>query len=431
MKILIVGAGYVGLTSATVFANHHEVVVVDNDKEKIKKIKKGENIISEPDLHLNQKRLEFSTSLKKTMKEHTFDFIFLCVGTPLTGQTGFTDDNEKFDLSMLENSIEEIIINNKKEQDLNLIIKSTVLPGTAYAMKKRANQLAKEHNISCHIEIISNPEFLREGYAVYDVRYPSRVVIGLNKKSSHHENLKKKIEDFYKIHDIHPLIFVDNETAELSKLSANAFLANKVSFMNEQMQLAKKAGAKIDDIVKILEMDARIGKYINPGLGYGGYCLPKDVVALKTYAKEQGLESIMLNGVHDTNMKQMKLIVNKIESFALNYETELTVGIYGIAFKNNTRDSREAPAIYIAEELKTRGIKVVLIDEKETLNEYHGEVQKSDKHIHTDIVLIANKCGYEIFKVHNNVKLLIDPLRLLEKNEKNRIKSIGEYCIID
>lgn len=440
MKILIVGAGYVGLTSATVFAGQHEVVVVDNDKEKIRKIKKGENVISEPDLHLNQKKLKFSTSVKKVMDDHVFDFIFLCVGTPLIGQTGFTQENQLFDLSMLEKSVEEIILNNKHGNDLNLIIKSTVLPGTAKKIKEKALSLAKDlvqkKKTPFHIEVISNPEFLREGYAVADVRYPSRVVIGLNKKSSHHDSLKRKIENFYKSSDIQPLVFVDNETAELSKLSANAFLANKISFMNEQMSLAQMSGANINDIVSILEMDARIGKYINPGIGYGGYCLPKDVVALKSYAQSIGVESKILDSIHDTNMKQMKLIVNKIEDFILQSNKSLKVGVYGIAFKNNTRDSREAPAIYIAEQLKEREINVFLIDDKITLEKYHGNVAKGTKDLEVDIILLANKVGYDLFTKQKEklkkLKLVIDPLRLLKKEEKIKLNSEKiEYCIIN
>lgn len=437
MKILIVGAGYVGLTSAIVFAGQHEVIVVDNDKEKIKRIKNGENVIHEPDLHLSQKKLKFSTSIKKTMNENSFDFIFLCVGTPLIGQTGFTEENQLFDLTMLENSIEDIIKHNKKNDDLNFIIKSTVLPGTAQKMKEKALTLSKENmkkdKSHYHIEIISNPEFLREGYAVADVRYPIRVVIGLNKKSSHHDSLKKKVEDFYKASDIQPLVFVDNETAELSKMSANAFLANKISFMNEQMLLAQKAGANINDVVSILEMDSRIGKYINPGIGYGGYCLPKDVVALKSYAQIQGIESNMLDSIHDTNMKQMKLIINKIESFVLQSENKnIQVGIYGIAFKNNTRDSREAPSIYIAEQLKERGISVFLIDEKATLEQYHGSVNKGKKDLEVQIALIANKVGYEIFKRHKHTQLIIDPLRFFKKEDRLKLKAEEiEYCLIN
>lgn len=433
MKILIVGAGYVGLTSATVFAQQHEVVVVDNDEDKIKRIKKGENVIFEPNLNLNQKKLKFSTSLKKVMKENIFDFIFLCVGTPLTGTTGFTNEDEEFDLSMLEDAIEKIIINNTNNDSLNIIIKSTVLPGTAHQMKenaiKFAKNLIKKDTLPYKIEFISNPEFLREGFAVADVRYPTRVVIGLNKKNPKYEQLKKKIEEFYKISDIYPLVFVDNETAELSKLAANTFLAKNISFMNEQMLIAKHCGANINDMVKVLESDARIGKYINPGIGYGGYCLPKDVVALKTYAKNNNIETNMINSIHDTNMKQMKLIINKIESFVLKSETKIKVGIYGIAFKNNTKDSRESPAIYIAEELMKRNVNVLLIDEKSTLSKYKGSVKKGNVNTHVEIALIANKVGYEIFKSNKKLKLLIDPLRLLKKEEKLKLNNEKiEYC---
>lgn len=436
MKILIVGAGYVGLTSATVFAQQHEVIVVDNNRDKIKKLKNGENVISEPDLQLYQKKLSFSFSLKKVMKENNFDFIFLCVGTPLTSQTGFTDKNEQFDLTMLENAIEQIVINNVRQNDLNIVIKSTVLPGTANKMREKALAISKTYlkkeKIPYKIEFISNPEFLREGYAVCDVRYPIRVVVGLNKASHYHDHLKKKIENFYKISDIYPIIFVDNETAELSKLSANAFLANNISFMNEQMLLAKHCGAKINDVVKILELDSRIGKYINPGIGYGGYCLPKDVVALKSYAAEKGVTLDLLNSTHSTNMKQMKLIVNKIEDYVLKSKSNLSIGVYGIAFKNNTKDSRESPAIYIAEQLMDRGIHVVLIDEKSTLDKYKGKVAKSKNLLQTEIALIANKNGYEIFEIHNNLKLVIDPLRLLKKEEKINLNEHDiEYCIID
>lgn len=422
MKILIVGAGYVGLTSATVFANQHEVIVVDNDKTKIKKIKDGENVINEPDLRLKQSKLSFSSSIESCMKEHKFDLIFLCVGTPLIGDTGFTEENTDFDLTMLESAVENLVKANVNKNSLTLVIKSTVLPGTAKHIKKKALQYANDAGLSFNIDIISNPEFLREGYAVYDVRYPSRVVIGVDKKLHNADKIKKKIETFYKESNIEPLIFVSNETAELSKLASNAFLASKISFVNEQMLLAKKCKAKIDDVVKILGLDPRIGKYINPGIGYGGYCLPKDVVALKTFAKKSGIDSLMLNAVHDTNMKQMKLIINKVEKFVLDNDENMNVGIFGIAFKDNTRDSREAPSIYIAEKLLERDINVLLIDEKETLSHYKGNVKKSSKEDIISIAILSSKSGYSKFKITDDLKLVIDPNRYLDKQMRTRLR---------
>lgn len=422
MKILIVGAGYVGLTSATVFANQHEVIVVDNDKTKIKKIKDGENVINEPDLRLKQSKLSFSSSIESCMKEHKFDLIFLCVGTPLIGDTGFTEENTDFDLTMLESAVENLVKANVNKNSLTLVIKSTVLPGTAKHIKKKALQYANDVGLSFNIDIISNPEFLREGYAVYDVRYPSRVVIGVDKKLHNADKIKKKIETFYKESNIEPLIFVSNETAELSKLASNAFLASKISFVNEQMLLAKKCKAKIDDVVKILGLDPRIGKYINPGIGYGGYCLPKDVVALKTFAKKSGIDSLMLNAVHDTNMKQMKLIINKVEKFVLDNDENMTVGIFGIAFKDNTRDSREAPSIYIAKKLVERDINVLLIDEKETLSHYKGNVKKSSKEDIISIAILSSKSGYSKFKITDDLKLVIDPNRYLDKQMRTRLR---------
>lgn len=422
MKILIVGAGYVGLTSATVFANQHEVIVVDNDKTKIKKIKDGENVINEPDLRLKQSKLSFSSSIESCMKENKFDLIFLCVGTPLIGNTGFTEENAEFDLTMLESAVENLVKANVNKNSLTLVIKSTVLPGTAKHIKKKALQYANDAGLAFNIDIISNPEFLREGYAVYDVRYPSRVVIGVDKKIHNADKIKKKIETFYKESNIEPLIFVSNETAELSKLASNAFLASKISFVNEQMLLAKKCKAKIDDVVKILGLDPRIGKYINPGIGYGGYCLPKDVVALKTFAKKSGIDSLMLNAVHDTNMKQMKLIINKVEKFVLDNDENMNVGIFGIAFKDNTRDSREAPSIYIAEKLVERDINVLLIDEKETLNHYKGNVKKSSKEDVISIAILSSKSGYSKFKMTDDLKLVIDPNRYLDKQMRTRLR---------
>lgn len=422
MKILIVGAGYVGLTSATVFANQHEVIVVDNDKTKIKKIKDGENVINEPDLRLKQSKLSFSSSIESCMKENKFDLIFLCVGTPLIGNTGFTEENAEFDLTMLESAVENLVKANVNKNSLTLVIKSTVLPGTAKHIKKKALQYANDAGLAFNIDIISNPEFLREGYAVYDVRYPSRVVIGVDKKIHNADKIKKKIEIFYKESNIEPLIFVSNETAELSKLASNSFLASKISFVNEQMLLAKKCKAKIDDVVKILGLDPRIGKYINPGIGYGGYCLPKDVVALKTFAKKSGIDSLMLNAVHDTNMKQMKLIINKVEKFVLDNDENMNVGIFGIAFKDNTRDSREAPSIYIAEKLVERDINVLLIDEKETLNHYKGNVKKSSKEDVISIAILSSKSGYSKFKMTDDLKLVIDPNRYLDKQMRTRLR---------
>lgn len=188
------------------------------------------------------------------------------------------------------------------------------------------------------------------------------------------------------------------------------------------MLLAKKCKAKIDDVVKILGLDPRIGKYINPGIGYGGYCLPKDVVALKTFAKKSGIDSLMLNAVHDTNMKQMKLIINKVEKFVLDNDENMNVGIFGIAFKDNTRDSREAPSIYIAEKLVERDINVLLIDEKETLNHYKGNVKKSSKEDIVSIAILASKSGYSKFKITDDLKLVIDPNRYLDKQMRTRLR---------
>ena len=425
MKILIIGAGYVGLSSASVFASSHNITVIDSNKEKIKKIRQGENFINEPDLILKHKNLNFETSLNKVMKNNKFDLIFLCVGTPLIGDTGFTEEKQKFDLSMLEKAFIDLLHSNSLNLNLDIIIKSTVLPGTAKSLKVLATKWLVDNKKSFKIELVSNPEFLRKGSAVYDVRYPNRVVIGIDKKNKNHEIIKKKIESFYKDISIERLIFVSNETAEFSKLAANSFLASRISFMNEMMLISKKCKVKIDDVIKILGLDVRMGnKYMSPGMGYGGYCLPKDVLAFKSFAEEGGVEPFVLNAIHETNLKQMKLIINKIESFVLSLpDSDVKVGIYGIAFKSNTRDIRKSPAIYIAEKLKERNINVILIDDKETLDNYNGEIKKSTKKVNTELVLIGNKIGMSYFEIHDNLKLVIDPTRQLVKYDRNKLKT--------
>jgi UDPglucose 6-dehydrogenase len=351
MKIAVVGTGYVGLVTGTCFAetgNH--VICVDIDKSKVDKLSAGQITIYEPGLEKlflrNQKegRLHFTTSLKDAVKDA--QIIFLALPTP-PGENGSAD--LKYILGVADD-LGKIITEYKV-----IIDKSTVPVGTA---AKVHEAIAK--NTTVEFDIVSNPEFLREGVAVDDFMKPDRVVIGTES-----EKAKKILLDLYApfVRQGNPIIFMDEKSAELTKYAANSFLATKITFMNEIAQLCERLGADVDMVRKGIGSDERIGKrFLFPGIGYGGSCFPKDVQALVQSSNEIDYDFKILNAVMDVNEKQKLHLLPKIKAYFNNDLKGKKIALWGLAFKPNTDDIREAPALYIIEELLKAGAQVNAYD---------------------------------------------------------------------
>jgi UDPglucose 6-dehydrogenase len=351
MKIAVVGTGYVGLVTGTCFAeNGNHVICVDIDANKVEKMKNGIIPIYEPHLdvlferNIKQNRLVFTTNLEEAIKDATI--IFLALPTP-PGEDGSAD------LSYVLGVAKQL---GKIITDYKIIInKSTVPVGTAE--KVRA---AVAENATCEFDVISNPEFLREGFAVDDFMKPDRVVIGTRS-----ERAKKIMSDLYApfVRQGNPIYFMDERSSELTKYAANAFLATKITFMNEIANLCERVGANVDSVRIGIGSDDRIGKrFLFAGIGYGGSCFPKDVQALAKTSSEYNYDFQILNSVMTVNEKQKVTIVEKIKSFYNNQIEGKKFALWGLAFKPDTDDIREAPALYIIRELLAAGATISTFD---------------------------------------------------------------------
>ncbi|UAY52545.1 UDP-glucose dehydrogenase family protein [Ferruginibacter albus] len=351
MKISVVGTGYVGLVTGTCFAETgNTVTCVDIDKSKVDKLQSGKMTIYEPGLEKlflrNQKegRLHFTTSLEEGIKDAKI--VFLALPTP-PGEDGSAD--LKYILGVADH-LGKILTDYKV-----IIDKSTVPVGTA---EKVHAAIAK--NIKVDFDVVSNPEFLREGVAVDDFMKPDRVVIGTES-----ERAKKILNDLYApfVRQGNPIIFMDERSAELTKYAANSFLATKITFMNEIAQLCERLGADVDLVRKGIGSDERIGKrFLFPGIGYGGSCFPKDVQALEKSSQEVNYDFQILKAVMDVNHRQKLHLLPKIKAYFNNDLKGKKIALWGLAFKPNTDDIREAPALYIIEELLKAGATVATFD---------------------------------------------------------------------
>ncbi len=351
MKIAVVGTGYVGLVTGTCFAETgNEVICVDIDKEKVEKMKSGVVPIYEPHLdilferNIKAGRLKFTTDLLSGIE--SAQIIFLALPTP-PGEDGSAD------LSYVLGVASEL---GKIIKDYKVIVdKSTVPVGTA---EKVHAAVAK--NAMVDFDIVSNPEFLREGFAVDDFMKPDRVVVGTS--SAKARNL---MEELYKpfVRSGNPIIFMDEKSAELTKYAANAFLATKITFMNEIANFCEKVGADVDMVRIGIGSDARIGKrFLFPGIGYGGSCFPKDVSALQKSGKEFGYDFAIITEVMRVNEVQKLRLVEKIR---VHFKGDLKgkhFALWGLAFKPDTDDIREAPALYMIEELTKAGATITAFD---------------------------------------------------------------------
>ncbi|MFD0834729.1 UDP-glucose dehydrogenase family protein [Mariniflexile aquimaris] len=351
MKISVIGTGYVGLVTGTCLAETgNEVLCIDIDKSKVEKMQKGEVPIYEPHLdvlfHRNIKanRLRFSTLLEEGI-EHG-DIIFLALPTP-------EDEDGSADLSYVLGCASDI---GKLLKKYKVIVdKSTVPVGTAERVTKA---ISSETDVE--FDVVSNPEFLREGFAVDDFLKPERIVIG-----SSSEKAIELMEKLYKpfVRSGNPVIIMDEKSAELTKYAANSFLATKITFMNEIANFCEKVGADVDKVRAGMGTDSRIGKrFLFPGIGYGGSCFPKDVKALYKSGKDSGYDFDILNAVIKVNDIQKKILIPRIESYFNNDISGKTFAIWGLAFKPETDDIREAPALYIIESLLSKGANVQVFD---------------------------------------------------------------------
>ncbi len=408
MNIAVVGTGYVGLVTGTCFAETgNQVICVDIDANKVKKMQNGEIPIYEPgldvlfDRNTRQGRLSFTTDLAAGIKDA--EVIFLALPTP-PGEDGSAD--LKYILGVAKD-LSKIITDYKV-----IIDKSTVPVGTA----EKVTAILAEGLSKDLFDVVSNPEFLREGVAVDDFMKPDRVVVGTES-----ERARKVMKNLYEpfLRQGNPLYFMDERSAEMTKYAANSYLATRISFMNEIANLCEKLGANVDAVRKGMGSDSRIGKrFLFPGVGYGGSCFPKDVQALAKSAEDNGYEFKILEAVMNVNSTQKHRLTEKIKTYFKGNLKGKTIAIWGLAFKPETDDIREAPALYLIDDLIAAGAQVKAFDPEAMSNvkaQYNGQVSMaSDQYealIGADALAIVTEWNvfrtpsYEVMK-----KLLKNPV---------------------
>lgn len=350
MKITVIGTGYVGLVSGTCFADlGWNVTAFDKNKDKILQLQQGHIPIYEPGLeemvHKNKAagRLSFTLELKEALKE--VDIILLAVGTPM-------GDEGNADLSALYQAIEEV--SQLLSKPAFIMVKSTVPVGTNRQLAAYLQQKA-----AIHCEVISNPEFLREGAAITDFMQPDRIVVGVNSLKS--ADIAKKLYSPLIARNI-PFLETSWESAELIKYASNGFLATKIAFINEMADLCEAVGGNIEEVAKGMGLDQRIGnKFLQAGPGYGGSCFPKDTAALAYTARQYDAPSAIIETVIESNTQRKYRMVTRITK-RLGDIRDKTLAIWGVTFKANTDDIRESPALVIIPELLKKGAKLKIYD---------------------------------------------------------------------
>ena len=351
MKIAVIGTGYVGLVTGTCLAETgNDVLCIDISEEKVKQMQQGKVPIYEPHLevlfqrNIKANRLRFSTSLEKGLDFG--DIIFLALPTP-EDEDGSAD--LKYILGVADN-IGKLIKNYKV-----IVDKSTVPVGTS---EKVYNMIAK--NTTVDFDVVSNPEFLREGFAVDDFLKPERIVVG--SKSPKAIELMKKLYKPY-VRSGNPIIIMDEKSAELTKYAANSFLATKITFMNEVANFCEKVDADVDKVRIGMGTDSRIGKrFLFPGIGYGGSCFPKDVKALYKSSTNSEYDFKILKAVIDVNKNQKTVLIPRIESHFNNDLNGKNIAVWGLAFKPETDDIREAPSLYMIDKLLNHNVNIIAFD---------------------------------------------------------------------
>ncbi|MBK6506695.1 MAG: UDP-glucose/GDP-mannose dehydrogenase family protein [Ignavibacteria bacterium] len=387
MKLAIVGTGYVGLVTGTCLADTgNDVICVDIDKEKVEKLRNNIMPIYEPDLdtiferNVKAGRLKFTTDLKEAAD--VADVIFLALPTP-PGEDGSAD------LSYILKVADDL---GKIIEGYKIIInKSTVPVGTAERVREAISK-----NTDIEFDVVSNPEFLREGLAVDDFMKPDRIVIGTRS-----EKARKTLEDLFApyVRQGNPIIFMDERSSELTKYASNSYLATRITFMNEIANICERIGADVDLVRIGMGSDTRIGKrFLFPGIGYGGSCFPKDVSALHKSASQNGYEFEILESVMRVNDRQKTIIVDKIRDYFGGDLNGKKIALWGLAFKPDTDDIREAPSLYIIRDLLDAGAIIVAHDPEamENVKKHVGEkIQFVDDHYEAlkdaDALIIATE----------------------------------------
>jgi len=409
-RIAVVGTGYVGLVTGTCFAETgNQVVCIDIDANKVEKMRNGMVPIYEPELdtlfHRNVKanRLSFTTSLEEGITDA--EIIFLALPTP-PGEDGSAD------LSYILGVADQL---GKIMKEYKVIVdKSTVPVGTA----EKVRQAIAKH-ATTDFAVVSNPEFLREGFAVSDFLKPDRVVIGTSD-----ERAKKVMETLYKpfVRQGNPIYFMDEKSAELTKYAANSFLATKITFMNEIANFCELVGADVDKVRIGIGSDSRIGKrFLFPGIGYGGSCFPKDVQALVKSGREKHFEFEILDAVMRVNEKQKTVLFPKINNFFRGDLNGKKIAIWGLAFKPDTDDIREAPALYMIDELTKAGAVVMA---------YDPEAMENVKRLIGDKITYASN-EYEVLE-NADALLICTEWGIFRNPDFNKMKNLmNDHVIFD
>ena len=352
MNIAVIGTGYVGLTVGVCLAETgNDVTCVDKDQDVVDQLRRAELPFYEPELddllerNVDEDRLEFTTDLESSVNQA--EIIYITVGTP-------SDDDGSADISSVLKVAESI--GRAMDEGKTIVIKSTVPVGTAEKVEGKIAQ-----NTNAPFEVVSNPEFLKEGNAVDDFMKPDRIVIGTQGKEVE-ETLKDLYEPFVRTTG-NPILFMDNRSAEMVKYAANTMLASRVSLMNELANLSEKLGADIENVRRGIGHDHRIGThFIFAGTGYGGSCFPKDVQALIDLGKQKGAEMKMAQAIHQVNEKQKEILADKIKAYFDGELSDKRVAVWGLSFKPGTDDMRNAPSIQLINNLVQNGAEVTAHD---------------------------------------------------------------------
>ena len=361
MNIAIVGSGYVGLVAGACFAEMGNYVsCVDKDNSKINNLKKGKLPIYEPGLskliqdNVNKNNICFTNDLETGIKDA--EIVFIAVGTPM-GEDGSAD--LKYVLSVAKE------IGEKMQNEIIIVNKSTVPVGTADKVRKIVEGELKVRKSNLLFDVVSNPEFLKEGAAINDFMTPDRVVVGANNDDSINK-MKELYSPFFRTNN--RFISMDIRSAEMTKYAANAMLATKISFMNEIANICERVGANVNNVRIGIGSDNRIGySFIYPGCGYGGSCFPKDISALSRLSSDVNYNAELINAVENINERQKSIISNKVIARFGKDLSGFTFSVWGLSFKPETDDMREAPAIYVIKNILERGGRINAYDPKATI----------------------------------------------------------------
>lgn len=416
MKISVIGCGYVGLVTAACFSEMgNEVICVDVDETKIQKLNTGILPIYEPGLkeivvHNSQKNLFFTTNLESAITAS--EIIFIAVGTPM-------GDDGNADVSFVYKVAKDI---GRNISSYKIVVsKSTVPVGTTNKVKAIIQAEIDKRNLNIEFDVVSNPEFLKEGAAINDFMKPDRVVIGAEKKEVF-DKMKQLYAPFFRTRD--RFITMDIHSAEMTKYAANAMLATKISFINEIANICEKVGADVNEVRKGIGSDKRIGyDFIYPGIGYGGTCFPKDIAALIQLGKRNGYDPKLISSVNEVNNNQKQLFLAKILNRFGEDLSGLTFAIWGLSFKPETDDMREAPSVYLIKELIKRGA---------SINAYDPKAMKEAKEVYLKgYSVLFNQEKYAALE-NANALILLTEWKEFRSPDFSRIKSqLKEPVVFD